>query len=73
MKSILGKLEVQKSAILPHYEALNFEFYEFLHFLKAEIHQIIRIQSYKNGKRDSFELQYYPKLISRKISMTGKF
>ena len=25
-----------KFAILPHLEALNFDFYEFLHFLKAE-------------------------------------
>ena len=25
-----------KSAILSHLEALNFDFYEFLHFLKAE-------------------------------------
>ena len=34
-----------KSAILPHLEALNFDFYEFLHFVKAEIYQmnIIRI------------------------------
>ena len=28
-----------KSAILPHLEARNFDFYEFLHFLKAEIYQ----------------------------------
>ena len=26
-----------KSAIFTHLEALNFDFYEFLHFLKAEI------------------------------------
>ena len=32
-------------AILPHLEALNFDIYEFLHFLKAEIYQINRIQS----------------------------
>ena len=27
-----------KSAILTHFEALNFDFYEFLHLMKAEIH-----------------------------------
>ena len=30
-----------KSAILTHLEALNFNFYEFLHFLKVEIEQNI--------------------------------
>ena len=34
-----------KSAILIHLEALNFDFYEFLHFLKAEKHQIQLIQN----------------------------
>ena len=34
-----------KSAILTHSEALNFDFYEFLHFLKAEIYQIDKMQS----------------------------
>ena len=29
-----------KSAILSHLEALNFDFYEFLHFLKASIYLI---------------------------------
>ena len=29
-----------KSAILTYLEALNFDFYAFLHFLKAEIYQI---------------------------------
>ena len=29
-----------KSAILTHFESLNFDFYEFLHFLQAEIYQI---------------------------------
>ena len=33
-----------KSAILPHLEALNFDIYDFLHFLKAEIDQINKIQ-----------------------------
>ena len=43
-----------KSAILTHLEILNFEFDEFLTFLKAEIYQINKIQSHKNGKNVSF-------------------
>ena len=34
-----------KSAIFTHWEALNFDFCEFLHFLKAENYQINGIQS----------------------------
>ena len=34
-----------KSAILTHLEALNFNFYEFLHFLKAAIYYINKIQT----------------------------
>ena len=40
-----------KSAILTHLEALNFDFYECLHFLKGEIDQIDSIQSFENGKK----------------------
>ena len=34
-----------KFAILPHSEALNFDFYEYLHFLKAEIYHMNKIHS----------------------------
>ena len=34
-----------KSAILTHLEGPNFDFYGFLHFFKAENHQINQIQS----------------------------
>ena len=34
-----------KSAILTHFKALNFDFYEFLHFLKAEIYLTNKNQS----------------------------
>ena len=34
-----------KSAILTHLEDLNLSFHEFLHFLKAEIDQLNKIQS----------------------------
>ena len=40
-----GDFRVSKSAIWTHLEALNFDFHEFLHFLKAEIYQINKIQS----------------------------
>ena len=39
VKSILGSVKVLKSAIFTHLEALNFDFYDFLHFLKADIYQ----------------------------------
>ena len=34
-----------KSAISTHLEALDFDFYEYLHFLKAEIYQMNKIYS----------------------------
>ena len=34
-----------KLAILTHLEPLNFDFYRFLHFLKADIYQINKIHS----------------------------
>ena len=34
-----------KSSIFPHLEALKFDFYEYLHFLKAEIDQVNKNQS----------------------------
>ena len=62
-----------KSAILTHLEALNFDFYEFLHFLKAEIYQINKIQSpYFYKKTAVLELLNSPTLISRKIWMAEK-
>ena len=48
---ILEYLEVHKTAILTHFEALNFE---FLQFLKAEIFKNNKIQSLYNCKNDSF-------------------
>ena len=41
----IGDSRSEKSAILTNLEALNFDFCEFLHFLKAEI-----------GKMEFFEL-----------------
>ena len=38
-----GDCRSAKSAILTHLEVLNFDFYEILHFLKAEIYQIVKL------------------------------
>ena len=40
-----GDCRGAKSAIFTHLEALNFNFHEFLHYLKAEIYQMEKIQS----------------------------
>ena len=55
MKSQLANV-VSKSAVLVHLGALNFDFYEFLHFLKAEIYQINKIQGPKMAKTAFLEL-----------------
>ena len=43
-----------KSAILTHLEPLNYNLYEFLHFLKPEIYLLNKIQSSQNGKNGIF-------------------
>ena len=60
MKSIVGILEVQNLPFLAYLEALNLN--DFLHFFKAEIRQIEKIQSPKNGKRDSFLISTLSKI-----------
>ena len=49
-------------AILTHLEALNFDFQEFLHFLKAVIYQIDKTQSPKNGNNCSFSTSNFSKI-----------
>ena len=44
-KSILRILEVHKLNIFTHLQALKFDFYEFLHILKAEIYQMNKFHS----------------------------
>ena len=56
-----------KSPILAHLEALKLDFYEFLHFLKAEMYQLIRFRASKMAKIAVLELLDSPKLISHKI------
>ena len=43
-----------KSAILTHFEALNFDIYESLHLQQSEIFQSDKIQSLQNGSNGSF-------------------
>ena len=52
----------EKSAILAHLETQDFDFDEFLQFLKAEIYQSNKCQRAKNGKNS--------KLISRNFWKT---
>jgi len=39
----IGDFRSAKSAISTHLEALNFAFYAFVHFLKADIYQINKV------------------------------
>ena len=63
----IGDPRSVKSAILTHLEALNFDFYEFGHFLSAESYQNRNFRSSKIAKKADFECLYSSKLISRKI------
>ena len=56
-----------KSVILTHFEALNFDFHEFLHFLKAAIYQMNKFTALQMVKMAVFALLKSSKMISRKI------
>ena len=56
-----------KSDILTNLEALNCDVNEFLHFLKAEIHQINYSRAPKTAKTAISEVLNSLKLLSRKI------
>ena len=58
----IGDFRSAKSAILTHFEALNYHFDEFLHFLKAAIYQINRIQSPNDVKNGSFSTSRFSKI-----------
>ena len=62
VKSILENSRSAKSAILTHSQALNFDIYEILHFLKAEIYQINKVHSPKNSKNDNFRTPIFTKI-----------
>ena len=57
-----GDSKSAKSAIFTHLETLNSDFYEFLYLLKAEIYQIYKIQSPKNGKTGIFRTSRLSKI-----------
>ena len=46
-----GNSRSTKSAIFTHLEAMDFDFYEFSYFLKAEIYLIYKIQQPKMTKK----------------------
>ena len=68
----VGESRASKIAILTNWEALNFTFCDFLHFLNIEVYQINKIQSPKIIQIAVIELLDSPKLISRKIWVTEK-
>ena len=59
--------ESSKTAIFALVEDLNFDFYEFWHFLKAEMYPIQKLSAPRIAKMAFFEHLHSPKLISRKI------
>ena len=58
-----------KTALFAFLETLNFDFYGFLHFLKAENYQIQKLRAPRIAKMAFFEHLHSPKLISRKIKI----
>ena len=61
-----------RSAIWTDLKALNFDFYAFLHPLKAEIRQKLKFRASKCVKITDFALLESPKLISCKIWVIQK-
>ena len=64
---IFLSLRLNVKSKLVNLEALNFDFYEFGHFLSAESYQNRNFRSSKIAKKADFECLYSSKLISRKI------
>ena len=59
---IFLSLRFYVKSIFAQLEAINFDFDQFLHFLKTEIYQIIKIQSPKNGRNGSFRTSKFSKI-----------
>ena len=57
-----GDSRIAKPAILTHLEVLNFDFYELLHCLKAEIYQFNKMQSPINDQNSSFRTSRFSKV-----------
>ena len=70
--SILRILEVQKTAISTHSEAVNIFLCEFMHFLKVEIYQNQKFRAHEIAKIPFLECLNPLKLISRKIWVREK-
>ena len=51
---ILREINFGDSAILTHFEVLNFDIFESLHLQKSEIYQIDKLQSLQNGSNGIF-------------------
>ena len=60
----LGGSRSAKSAILAHSEALNSDFCEFLHFLKAEIYHLTKFIALKWQMMAVLQLLQSQKLVS---------
>ena len=56
-----------KSSILTHLEALNCDFYEFVHFNEDDIYKRIILKAPKIAKTAIFAILDSPKMILRKI------
>ena len=72
MTQILREIKISESrtskfAIFTHLEALYFDIYEFLHFLKGGINKLTKFRAPKMAKPVILELLDSRKLISRKI------
>ena len=64
-----GESRGAKPAIFTHLMALNFDFYEFLQFLKAEIYQINKIQCPEYCTNGSFTASRFFKIdFKQKLS-----
>ena len=61
VKSILRIIEVQNQPFYHISEDLNFDFYEFLHFRKAEIDQTSKFRALKIAKKGSFRISRFSK------------
>ena len=61
-----------KSSILTHLEALNCDFYEFVHFNEDDIYKRIILKAPKIAKTAIFAILDSPKMILRKIWATEK-
>ena len=70
-----GDYRIAKLAIFTHLEALNFDFYPFLSFLKSELYVCTKLTKFREPKSAItviFELLDSPTLVSRKIGVIEK-